>query len=164
MGAVRKSASSLLPKDAATANKEKPKDRGVDQRDVDGPSECSSAQGMVAAEARVCAPGSVRATHCTRGACTKNIAIDILCHPLLVLPYQQAFDTANAQSGAKRNPQKTEVIYHVADLDAAPPRWRINGVRFYGCSWTRHTWSCTGTSPVCCRPTPGKRRRHPRFA
>ena len=35
---------------------------------------------------------------------------DILCHPMLVLPYLQAFDTANVKIGADRNPQKTEVI------------------------------------------------------
>ena len=32
------------------------------------------------------------------------------------------------RSGAERNPQKTEVIYFVNDLDAAPPEWRIGDV------------------------------------
>ena len=45
---------------------------------------------------------------------------DFFCHPLLVLPYQRAFDTAEAQIGAERNPQRTKVINYVADLDAAP--------------------------------------------
>ena len=54
---------------------------------------------------------------------------DILCHPILVLSYVQAFDTANAKIGAARYPQKTEVICYVADLDAALPEWRINNVR-----------------------------------
>ena len=41
---------------------------------------------------------------------------DILCHPILVLPYLQAFDKANAQIGAERNHTKTEVICYVTDL------------------------------------------------
>ena len=54
---------------------------------------------------------------------------DNLCHPILVLPNLQASDTANAKIGAERNKRNTEVIYHVADLDAAPPEWKINDVR-----------------------------------
>ena len=45
---------------------------------------------------------------------------DILCRPLLVLPYPQAFDAANVAIEAERNPQRTDVIYNVADLDTAP--------------------------------------------
>ena len=41
----------------------------------------------------------------------------------------QEFDDANAKIGAERNLQKTEVIYHVNDLDAAPPEWRIRDVQ-----------------------------------
>ena len=51
---------------------------------------------------------------------------DILCHPILVLPYLQAFDTANDEIGAERNPQKPEVIHYVTDLEAAPVEWQIN--------------------------------------
>ena len=47
---------------------------------------------------------------------------DILCHPILVPSYLQEFDVGNAKVGAEPNPQKTEVIYHVNDLDAAPPQ------------------------------------------
>ena len=54
---------------------------------------------------------------------------DILCHPILVLPCLQSFDTANAQMLAERNTQKTEVIYYVSDLDIAPPGSKINEVR-----------------------------------
>ena len=54
---------------------------------------------------------------------------DILCHPILVLPFLQDFDVANARVGAERNPLKTEVIFYVNDLDAAPPEWRIGDVR-----------------------------------
>ena len=46
---------------------------------------------------------------------------DILCHPILVSSYLHAFDDANDKVGAERTPQKTEVIYYVADLHAAPP-------------------------------------------
>ena len=35
----------------------------------------------------------------------------------------------NAKVGAVRNPQKTEVIYHVNDLDAAPLGWSIRDVQ-----------------------------------
>ena len=54
---------------------------------------------------------------------------DIMCHPILVLPFLQDFDGANARVGAERNPMKTEVIYYVNDLDAAPPEWNIGDVR-----------------------------------
>ena len=49
--------------------------------------------------------------------------------PILVLPFLQDFDVANARVGAERNPPKTEVIYCVNDLDAAPPEWRVGDVR-----------------------------------
>ena len=56
---------------------------------------------------------------------------NIKCHPILLLPFLQDFDfdVANARVGAERNPLKTEVIYHVNDLDAAPPEWKIGDVR-----------------------------------
>ena len=46
-----------------------------------------------------------------------------------VLPFLQDFDVANARVGVERNPLKTEVIYYVNDLDAAPPEWRVGDVR-----------------------------------
>ena len=54
---------------------------------------------------------------------------DIMCHPILVLPFLQDFDIANARVSAEQSPLKTEVIYHVNDLDAAPPEWRSGDVR-----------------------------------
>ena len=54
---------------------------------------------------------------------------DILCHPILVPSYLQEFDDANDKMRAERNPQKTDVIYHVADLAAAPPEWKVDEVR-----------------------------------
>ena len=54
---------------------------------------------------------------------------DTMCHPILVLPFLQEFDVANVRVGAERNPLKTEVIYYVNDLDAAPPEWRNGDVR-----------------------------------
>ena len=48
---------------------------------------------------------------------------------ILVLPFLQDFDVVNARVGAERNPLKTEVILHVNDLDAAPPKWRIGDMR-----------------------------------
>ena len=54
---------------------------------------------------------------------------DIMCHPILVLPFLQDFDVANARVGAERNPLKTEVIFFVNDLDAAPLEWNIGDVR-----------------------------------
>ena len=49
---------------------------------------------------------------------------DIMCHPILVPSYLQEFNDA-----AERNPEKTEVICYVNDLDAAPLEWRINEVQ-----------------------------------
>ena len=54
---------------------------------------------------------------------------DIVCHPILVLPFLQDFDVANAGVRAERNPLKTQVIYCVNDLHAAPPEWRLGDVR-----------------------------------
>ena len=53
----------------------------------------------------------------------------IMCHPILVPPFLQEFGVANAKVGAERNPQKTQVIYHVNDLDAAPLEWEIRDVQ-----------------------------------
>ena len=55
-------------------------------------------------------------------------------HPTLVLSYQQAFDTADTKIGAEREPQKTEIICYVGDVDAAPPEWSINDVRPFALS------------------------------
>ena len=46
---------------------------------------------------------------------------DVLYHPILVSSYLHEFGDGNGKVGAERNPQKTVVIYCVADLDAAPP-------------------------------------------
>ena len=56
---------------------------------------------------------------------------DILCHPILVPSYLRDFDDANDKVGAERNPQKTEVIYYAADLDAALSEWKIDDVRLH---------------------------------
>ena len=53
----------------------------------------------------------------------------IMCHPILVPPFLQDLDVANARVGAERHPLKTEVIYHVNDPDVAPPEWKIGDVR-----------------------------------
>ena len=158
-GAVRNSASSLLPKHAAVAGCKNralsyveqegiqpiPNDRGAEQADVDTPLEWSLALGMVAAEGRlsVCTPswfGTHDSLHEKRlqdeqhsrmqlihnfqpggpekliGADDPRHAIqenggladfcylddgDVLCHTMLVLPYLQLFDTANAKIGAE---------------------------------------------------------------
>ena len=44
-------------------------------------------------------------------------------------PFLHYFDVANDRTGAERNSLKTEVSYHVNDLDAAPPQWRVGDVR-----------------------------------
>ena len=44
-------------------------------------------------------------------------------------PFLQEFDVANAKVGAERNPQKTDVIYCVNNLDAAPLEWRVRDVQ-----------------------------------
>ena len=58
-----------------------------------------------------------------------NVDGDIMFHPILVLPFLQDLDVANARVGAERNLLKTEVIHCVNDLDAAPPEWNIGDVR-----------------------------------
>ena len=52
---------------------------------------------------------------------------DILCHPLLVLPFFQAFDIANAEVGAQRNWLKTkDVARQHATVNAAEARhWEL---------------------------------------
>ena len=131
-----------------------PTDRGAEQGDVDGPLERSLALGMVATETRerTAAPHGLVLTvlqnysdckQTTEPECrnqpTSSLAGadrlrctdhgDMMCHPILVLPFLQDFDIANARVRAERNPLKTEVIYHVNDLDAAPPEWRIGDVQ-----------------------------------
>ena len=54
---------------------------------------------------------------------------DVMCRSVLVPSFLQEFDVANARVGAARKPQKTEVVYYVNDLDAAPPEWRIRDVQ-----------------------------------
>ena len=46
---------------------------------------------------------------------------DILCHSILVPSNLHEFDDAYDKVGA-------EVIYYIADLDAAPPEWKIDEV------------------------------------
>ena len=45
--------------------------------------------------------------------------------------------TPTTKLGAERNPQKTEGIYYVADLIAAPPEWKIDEVRLIACLHSR---------------------------
>ena len=52
-----------------------------------------------------------------------------MCHSILVLPFLQDFEVANARVGAERNPLKTEVINNAHELDAAPLEWNIGDVR-----------------------------------
>ena len=52
-----------------------------------------------------------------------------MCHPILVPSYLQEFDEANKKVGAEQNPQKTEVICFIEDLDAAPPERKVDDVQ-----------------------------------
>jgi hypothetical protein len=56
---------------------------------------------------------------------------DILCHPLLVLPFLDAFDEANAKIGAERNILKTEVLYYATQptLEQHAAQWQLDQVR-----------------------------------
>ena len=83
-------------------------------------------------------PEKLTGSHDPRRALHKNGGLadqwdvdggDTMCHPILVLPFLQDLDVANARVGAERNPLKTEVICCVNDLDAAPPEWNIGDVR-----------------------------------
>ena len=108
--------------------------------------------------------GSRRSTTCSNGGLADRWYLDdgdSLCHPELVLPYLEASDTANVQIGAERNRQKTEVIFYVADLDAAPPGWRNQrrsptSFRCRSSPRKCHTRSCCGTTSVCRRPALAK--------
>ena len=72
-------------------------------------------------------PEKLTGAHDPQRALQKNG--DIMCHPILVPPFLQEFDVANANVGAERNHKKTEVIYDVNDLDAAALVWRIRDVQ-----------------------------------
>ena len=52
---------------------------------------------------------------------------DIFCQPILVPSFLKAFDVANDKFGT--GPQKTEVIYYLANLDAALPERKVGEVR-----------------------------------
>ena len=54
---------------------------------------------------------------------------DIMCHPVLVPFCLHEFDDANAKAGGERNPQKSEVICFVDDLNAALPEWKVDDVQ-----------------------------------
>ena len=56
---------------------------------------------------------------------------DILCCPILVLPFLQAFDEANPSAGAERSCPKTEVIYYSTqdELDTNSSQWQLQAVR-----------------------------------
>ena len=71
-------------------------------------------------------------------------------------------------SGAE-TPQKTEVIYYVNDLGAAPPEWRIRDMQSMAKVSSATAGSITlgvavGPTSVHRRPTFGQGRRHPRNA
>ena len=72
-----------------------------------------------------------RGTCCRKAEAADQWYVDDgdMCHPILVLPFLQDFDVANAGVGAERSPLKTKVVYNVNDLDAAPPEWRSGDVR-----------------------------------
>ena len=82
-------------------------------------------------------------------------------------PCCKAFDMASAEIGAERNPQKTEVIHHVSDLDSScleNQRSSPFGLCRHSSPWKHHTRSCGGTPSVCHRPAPCTSRRHPGHA
>ena len=87
---------------------------------------------------------------------------DILCHPISVASCLQDCDDANDNVGAERHPQKTEVICHVADLDAAPPEYERGAFACLNLSgrWKQHARSRYGTPSVHRGPTLGQSRRH----
>ena len=56
---------------------------------------------------------TTRSMRCRRAGLTDRWYMDdedIMCHPILVLPFLQDFDVVNVRVGAERNPLKTEVI------------------------------------------------------
>ena len=82
-----------------------------------------------------------------------------------VVAQQAAGSVANAKVGAERNSQKSEVIYNVNDLDAAPLEWRIRDVQKMAKVSTVTAGSITlgvavGPSTVHRGPALGQGRRH----
>ena len=81
---------------------------------------------------------------------------DILCHPI--------YD----RSGAVRNPQKTEVLYYLPNLDAATPEWKVEEARLLASvsavAWEQHPRSWCGTPSVHRGPTLGQSRSRPSCA
>ena len=61
-----------------------------------------------------------------------------MCHPVLVLPFLQVFDVANARVGAERNPLKTEVIYYA--------QHRLSGTLATCGAWPKPLQSPAGAS------------------
>ena len=55
---------------------------------------------------------------------------DIICDPLLVMPYLECFDRANPKVGADRNRKKTEVIYYATEEEMRNHRetWQLGRV------------------------------------
>ena len=56
---------------------------------------------------------------------------DIMCDPLLVRPFLEAFDRANTGPGAVRNLSKSDVVYYVDDetLAAHAAAWDVEAIR-----------------------------------
>ena len=84
--------------------------------------------------------------------------------PILVPSYLHEFDDANAKVGAERNPQKTEVVCYVDDLDAALLGGQLATCRkwhsLHSNCWKYHTRSCCGAPTVHRGPALGQGRRH----
>ena len=136
-----------------------PKDRSSEQGDVDGPRECSLALGLVAAEARLAArealarttqsdtanpklsarkPRSsseqmIRDMFCKKTEAWQTNGIWIMAGSSVTHYWRCSFHKRSTRlmlkTEAERDPQKTEVIYCITDLDAAHPEWRISDVR-----------------------------------
>ena len=88
---------------------------------------------------------------------------DIMCHPILVPSFLKEFDVANARVGAERNPLKTEVIYYVNDLDAAPAKCRVGVVRSVAkTSAVCYSWQALASQrPACAYGSGCARIPHP---
>ena len=92
---------------------------------------------------------------------------DVMRRPILVLSLCRTSTLPMTESERRRNPLKTELIYFVNDLDAAPPEWGVGRRAELGQNLCSHRRGATnsesqlGLGRVHHGPTPEQGRCHP---
>ena len=88
---------------------------------------------------------------------------DTMCHPILVLPFLQEFDVANARVGAQRNlpENRSDLLRERPGSSAEDPRRAEHGQNLHSYRWKHHPRSRYRISAVHRGPAPGQGRRRP---